>query len=317
MFGFIKFIQDFISKIKSNKRIWFSIILILSIVGIISSFYLITTMTSRVSNEVYESMSDGFKLDIKQNMTTKNKEFIKLAIVLQSDKNIENSMKQNNSRNLLKIEKNLNKNLKKSGFDKMFIKLYSKNDVASNGRNTVGAVLESKESIFGVEVMQDGVFYIYIMPLIVNGKLYGIIQIKEGLDAQRKNFLDIKGEFAFVLNKKMLPQLSIKTKKGKYKEIASEFVIEQTSYDSEFVAELRNMGNIDFKKMISDGFALDGAFFTTFKVVTDLNGVEVGYIVVGQRVEKSGSFVKLADNMTKQVTIVALGLIISIMLFMF
>ena len=51
--------------------------------------------------------------------------------------------------------------------------------------------------------------------------------------------------------------------------------------------------------------------------MVDINGVTVGYIILGEKVQGSNGFVNIVDNMTKSVTMIALGLVISILLFMF
>lgn len=317
MFGFIKFLQEQLARLKSNKRIWFTIILIVSIIGMTSTIYLITTMTSRVSEKIYVSMANSYKLKVKTYSAAKNQEFVKLVTMLENDLSMTKFMKQENIKSLAALEDSINKQLEDNMFKNMFVDLYTKNDLSSNARNTIGSILESKESIFGVEVMKDGVYFIYIKPLIENGNIYGVVQVRESIHVEKHMFTFLDNEFAFILNKKMLPQLSIKTREGRYTDITNVFAVEQTFYESAFVADLRKVTEEEFEKMMNEGFIIDEKFYKTYSVVTDLNGVEIGMIIVGDRIDKTGGFVKLADSMTKQVITVALGLIISIMLFMF
>ena len=53
------------------------------------------------------------------------------------------------------------------------------------------------------------------------------------------------------------------------------------------------------------------------KEVVDVNGVTIGYIIMAEKVQGSNGFVNIVDDMTKSVTLVSLGLVISILLFMF
>lgn len=317
MFGFIKFLQEQFARLKSNKRIWFTSILLFSILGMAGTIYLITTMTSRVSQKVYVSMSKTYNLTVENYKVNKNKEFMKLATMLENDASIVKLMQEENIPSLAKVENLINKQLQENTFKYTFVNLFTKNDLATNGRNTVGSILESKESIFGIEVMKDGVYYVYIKPLLKDGNIYGVIQLRESIHAAKEAFTFMDNEYAFILNKKMLPQLSIKTREGRYEDVASTFVVEQTYYESAFVSALRNTTDEKLDEMMDDGFLIAEKFYNTSSIVTDLNGVEIGMIVVGDRIDKTGGFVKLADSMTKQVITVALGLIISIMLFMF
>ena len=69
--------------------------------------------------------------------------------------------------------------------------------------------------------------------------------------------------------------------------------------------------------MLSSGYYVDDQFYRTVQKVSDINGNVIGAIVLGQTVANSGAFVNIVDKMTKTVTTVALGLVISILLFMF
>ena len=69
--------------------------------------------------------------------------------------------------------------------------------------------------------------------------------------------------------------------------------------------------------MRNSGYLVNKEYFKTYKEVVDINGVTVGYIILGEKVQGSNGFVNIVDNMTKSVTMIALGLVISILLFMF
>ena len=62
---------------------------------------------------------------------------------------------------------------------------------------------------------------------------------------------------------------------------------------------------------------LNKEYFKTYKEILDVNGVTIGYALIGEQVQGNGGFVNIVDKMTKSVTMIALGLVISILLFMF
>jgi len=68
---------------------------------------------------------------------------------------------------------------------------------------------------------------------------------------------------------------------------------------------------------INNNYFIDDTFYRTYKIINDINGAEIGMLLLGEQVDNEEGFVHLADNMTKTVTTVALGLVMSIMLFMF
>lgn len=69
--------------------------------------------------------------------------------------------------------------------------------------------------------------------------------------------------------------------------------------------------------MKNNGYLVNDVYFKTYKEVVDVNGVTIGYIIMAEKVQGSNGFVNIVDNMTKSVTLVSLGLVISILLFMF
>ena len=73
----------------------------------------------------------------------------------------------------------------------------------------------------------------------------------------------------------------------------------------------------DFKNMLDTGYSVDDTYFRSAQKISDINGNIIGVIVFGETVAGSGAFVNIVHNMTKTVTTVALGLVISILLFMF
>jgi len=166
-------------------------------------------------------------------------------------------------------------------------------------------------------VMSDGVFNTYLHPLVKDDIVYGVIEIKESIHNYKKVFDSINDEYVFMLDKKMLSQLAIEAKNGKYRDMVDEYVVAQTFYDTKFTATIPEMGTKGLETMLRNNYVIDGVYYRTYKTINDINGAEIGIVVLGEYVDKEDGFVNLADNMTKTVTTVALGLVISIMLFMF
>jgi hypothetical protein len=65
------------------------------------------------------------------------------------------------------------------------------------------------------------------------------------------------------------------------------------------------------------GYGTDDAYFRTYKKATDINGADIGLYVIGEGVEKNNGFVNIAEGMVNSVASVSLGLVTSILLFMF
>ncbi len=317
MFSFVKFLQGFLEKLRKKKGVWFTIVTITALLGIVLSIFVITTMTSSVSKEVYKSMSSDYKLKATNFSNLQLDQFRKTALVLTSNQSILNDLEKNNVSAIVKTETKINNEFSKNGINKYQINLYSASNKTKLLRNSIISVLNSKNTVYGFEVMNDGVFSIYIQPLIKNGKVYGVIEVKESIHNYKVNFESLGDEYVFLLDKKMLSQIGIKAKNQKYSDVINDLILEKSFYDTKFAGTITDIDKSFFTDFMETGYLIDGLYYRTYKVVTDINGVDIGMMVMGELIDEEGGFVNLADDMTKTVTTVALGLVISIILFMF
>ena len=317
MFSFIKYLQGLKEKFQKNKGLWFTIITVVSITGIFFTMYIITTMTSNVSEKVYQSMAKEYRVNVVNLFDTKQEEFKKIALVILKDKALVEQIEQNKVAETQQYAKNINDQFIKESINHYQVSLYSLGTNQAILRPSIVSVIKSKNTIYGIEVMADGVFNTYLQPIIKDDTVYGVIEIKESIHNSKKYFDGINEEFVFLLDKKMLAQISIESKNGKYRDMINDYTVNQSFYDTKFTASVPEIKKEAFTNMIRNNYLLDGVYFRTYRMVNDINGAEIGMIVLGEYVDKEDGFVNLADNMTKTVTTVALGLVISIMLFMF
>jgi len=317
MFSFIKYLQGLKERFQKNKGLWFTTITTVSIFGIIFTMYIITTMTSNVSEKVYQSMSDGYRLKINTLLNSKEQEFKKVALAITGNKLLLQQVEQSKEKEINDFTASLNAEFSKKGMSNYSISVYSLGSNTAILRPSIISVIKSQNSIYGVEVMADGVFNTYLQPLIKDDAVYGVIEVKESIHNYKKVFDGLNDEYVFLLDKKMLAQISIDTKNGKYREMSENYTVAQTFYDTKFTATIPSIDKELFKQMIDENYIIDGVYYRTYKIIHDINGASIGIMIVGEYVDKEDGFVNLADNMTKTVTTVALGLVISIMLFMF
>ena len=114
-----------------------------------------------------------------------------------------------------------------------------------------------------------------------------------------------------------MANLSIDAKNGRYRPVVDDLRVEEQKYDGGFFANVIEEGIDGFKELKNQGYSVNKEYFKTYKEILDVNGVTVGYVLIGEQVQGNGGFVNIVDNMTKSVTMIALGLVISILLFMF
>ncbi|MEJ5168414.1 MAG: hypothetical protein WHU93_04550 [Arcobacteraceae bacterium] len=317
MFTLIKRIQEFLAKLKKNKGLWFTTITIISIMGIFICMYIIMTMTDRVSTEVYKSMAKNYELNLDNKLAMKQKQFNKMVIPILNNRALLTAIETNNIEQINQAKNQMNEELVKNGFLETSINFISTASRDQVFRNTINSIITGKMPLGGFEVLQDGVFLVYLYPLIKDGSVYGVIEIKDSVHLLRDLYIKENSEYTFILDKKMLSFIALETRTGKYKDINQTYTFENARYDTRFATLLADIDEDTFKKFVSQKFLVSENYYRAAKKIDDINGVEIGLIIVGENTDLEGGFVNIADNMTKTVTMVALGLIISIILFLF
>ena len=316
MFSFIKAIQNLLSELKKRKGLWFTILTLMSILGISLSMYLLTSMTSKISEEVYANMSVTYKNNLEYKFEDKQKELSKIILGLKINDTFKNNLE--NKELLDPLISAYNKALVESGLDSITMTYYSAVNQTNQYRNIINSVINRKISTFGVEVLSDGPNVVYLEPIISGENVVGVIEIKENLISIKKDFERNKQSiFVFLMQEKMMANLSIDAKNGRYRPVVDDLRVEEQKYDSAFFANVIEEGIDGFKELKNQGYSVNKEYFKTYKEILDVNGVTVGYVLIGEQVQGNGGFVNIVDNMTKSVTMIALGLVISILLFMF
>lgn len=317
MFSFIKKLQELISRLKKNKGLWFTTLTVLSVSGIVVFMYIILTMTSGVKKEVYDSISTDYFKTLDNVLQNRKQKYIAISQAVLSNEELLNAIEKSDTALLEKYTKKLNDTYKKNALRSLIISFFPVNDKNSTLRNTISSTLRSKAQISGIEVQQSGVYITLIQPIMSKGKFIGLIELKQSIHSLKSEFEANNNNFVFLLDKKMLVKLSLKTKSGRYKNVISDYLVYQSAYSSRFYSKITDTGEEAFASDMKVGHGADDVFFRTFKKATDINGAEIGLYVIGESIEKNKGFVNIADSMVKSVTSVALGLVISILLFMF
>ena len=315
MFSFVKKLEGLLNSLKKKKGLWFSVLSVSAIIGIFLSMYLLTSLTKGVAEEVYINMSNTYKTSLENKLDDKEKDFRRIFIGLDSNKNFQDNV--SNVVEVNKITSAYNDMYKKEGFENLTISFYSAINQVNQYRNSINSVITRKSSVYGIEVLTEGVFIVYAKPIIKDDSVLGVLELREPLSALKSEFTKNNGIFLFLMEEKMLANIAINVKNGQYRDVVNDLKVEEMVYDGQFFANIIEDGKDEFKKFKDVGYLVNESYFKTYKTISDVNGASIGYVVLGEKVEGSGAFVNIVDNMTKTVTTVALGLVISILLFMF
>lgn len=316
MFSFIKALQNFFSNLKKKKGLWFTTLTVLSIIGISVSMYLLSNMTTSIAKEVYINMSSTYINNLEDKIEDKKNEYKRIILGLQTNDTFKDNL--NNKLVIDSILENYNKNLSEMGFGQITLSFYSITNQINQYKNIVNTVISRKTPSFGFEVLADGPNIVYLFPIIIDSSVVGVVEIKENIISLKNDIERSKQTiFLFLLQEKMMNNLSSDVKNGRYRLIADGLRVEEQKYDSSLVSNVAEGGQEEIKELKNNGYLVNDVYFKTYKEVVDVNGVTIGYIIMAEKVQGSNGFVNIVDNMTKSVTLVSLGLVISILLFMF
>lgn len=317
MFGFIKMLQQFIMKLKSNKRLWFTTVFIVSTIGIIGLTSLLIFVTSNVSQKVYINQAKDYELRLQSLESSIKTKQNQISIALKQNTNIINAIIANDKPLLEEIENQFNSQIKEDEKNSLLIKLYSVQNKDETLRNSIISSIQTKNDIFGVEVLYNGVFYVYLSPIIKDDIVIGLIEVKQSIYSLKDSFNALMQEHIFLLDSKMFPLLSIQYKEGKYIPIGKNYLLNTQIFDSKTLGYIQAVDFKGLQKIINGDYILTTELYLNGVVVRDTNGADIGLILMGESIKKDGSFINMSNNMTNQVVMIALGLLVSLLLFLF
>lgn len=315
MFGFIKLLQQFIDKLKNNKRMWFTTLFVISVTGIVLSIVLLILLTGNAAKDVYKAQSNEYKLRYNNFTINKLSEFRRLStIVLQNSALIE-VIEQDDIEASTQMIANFNNSLEEEGFNDYEITYYSaQNSVLTN---IIASVIQTRNTMYGLHSFSDGMYYIYIEPIIIDNQTIGVLQLKSSAKNMYLNFLNLDQEFAFLLDKNTMTNISLNVREENYNELAELYIYNSQMFNNDLIRELDTLNPKEFREFLDNGYVVTDNYYIAYDRIVDIKGMNAGLVVFGERKDKNGGFINVTTKITDQVIMVALGLIVSVLLFMF
>ncbi len=306
MYSFIKWIGSLFERVKKRKGLWFTSLSIISISGIFLSLFFVNYLVSDVAKKTYENQKNHFQLRLKSQLLSQQERSLSIATVITHSRDLEtlfNSNDLNASKRMrswiVKLQKRVEKNLDNKNFS---IELESG-----------GKFLESKV-VSGLEVGERGAYFKALVPFEGSRSNLGAVVVKERIESLVNLFKNEKREFLFMVNEAAINKVSREARKGEYTKIFKEYFIKEKVYSKKFIDSFK-MVNRD--KLFEDGYIKDKNYFYVIQTVFDIDGDEIGIAVIAEDMSADNSFVNLVKNLVNSVTTVALGLIVSMVLFLF
>jgi len=317
MFSFIKFLQSLLQKIKKNKGIWFTTLTVLSVLGVLISISLINMMTSDVSHKTYMQVHRVDTMELENILDTKYDSLLSIGGVMAIHPDIVANIKS-------KSDKSVNDLLEKSAktindrvnISPILVRYYAKDYTSTLAENSKYAdlVINTNTSVTGLVINSNGARIVAITPIQDGNATIGALEVSQDVATLKDDFDRLGKEFTFIVDKSQLVFMDLETKQGNMQDINEKYKIFFHKYDSQFYT---NMRDIDLELLAHDKYKIDTKYFTTSEEAVNINGKPIGLFVLGESSKEASSFVNITKNMISSVTTVALGLVISLILFMF
>jgi hypothetical protein len=257
-----------------------------------------------VAQKTYENQKSHYVLTLKSKITSQNEYVDAIAITFSKNQDIANdffSADENATTTIQEKTKQITQKIN-----------------TSLGKPSLNIMLkesDKREKMLGVDVTKKGTFFKSVVPMIdKNGTIISVVVTKE-IDTLVQKYEKEHKEFAFFLNESSINKIDREVKKRYYTNYHDKFYIKHKGYNQSFLDQLKN---VKFDNNLQDnGFIKDNRYFYVYQKVYDTDGDYAGVAVVAEEVKDDNSFVNLVKNLVNSVTMVALGLIVSMLLFLF
>ncbi len=317
MFSFVKFLQSLKEFLKRKKWIWFTALTFASAAGVLASMLFINSMTKDVASKTYleEHRLDTNLLD--NFLISRYDSLLSIASIVTLNEKVKTAIKSKNEANVMELLEATSTGINaKTNISPIKIRFYAKDYKTENSQNNEFAdlVMSSKQNISGIVANKDGIRLIGITPVDDGNSTIGAIEVSQSIHALKVDFERLGKEFIFVLNKNQLVFLDIAHKTDTYHDIDDTYKVAFHNYDSKFY---QNLQRLNIEEVIARKYEANKSFYTTYDETIDLNGRQIGLFFIGESSVGGSSFVQITKNMINSITTVALGLVISLILFIF
>ncbi len=304
MFSFIKWFGSMVEKLKRNKGLWFTFLTTISLIGIFVSLYFVNFLVSDVAKKTYENQKAQYIAEFKNKIIVQNSCVNSIGIVLSKDEGIGNALFESDENASIKISQ------------KLALVQDKLNTEYKTKAISLGLVERKKaEKKVGIVVLKKGAFFRALVPMADKNGTIIEVDVKKDIAQLVEDYKREGKEFAFFISENSINKIDRDYKKKHFQSYFDHFFIDSTKYNSNFIGTLNF---IKFNgKLEENGYMKNAHYFIVYQKVYDYNGDLAGFAVIAEKIKDNNSFVNLVKNLVNSVTLVALGLIVSMILFLF
>lgn len=306
MFSFIKWLGNFMEDMKRNKGLWFTILTVVSLAGIFISMYFVSFLVNDVAKKTYENQKTHYVRNMKNTINVHQDNVLAIASLMSKNEEIKKyffSNDINKSKKIMDIaivgKNEINKNL---GSEYLNITFKAEN------------IIHTSELVNGLNVEKTSVFFTSKIPVVEDNTTRLNVVARQNIEALTSYYHKENKEFVFVLNEGSINGIEPGVRKKEFSKFQEDYYIQNALFEKVFVDSIKK---IDLPELIHMGYLKDANYFYVIDKAYDYSGDEIGYVIVAEKIDEENSFVNLIKNLVNSVTIVALGLIVSMILFLF
>jgi len=317
MFSFINFLQSILRRIQRNKGLWFTLLTVASVMGVLISITLINLMTTEVSHQTHMEVHRVDTVLLENIMDTKYDSLLAIGGVVALNPDVIANIKTKSDKSINDILDTTSQTInERVNIEPIITRYYAADFEATLSENSKYAelVINTTTSITGLVVNSNGVRLIAITPIVDVNKTIGAIEISQDVSTIKDQLENLGKEFTFILKKSQLVFMDLGTKQGNLQDINEKYKIFFHKYNPQFYT---NIQKVDLEKLQIEKYYVNPAYYITSEEAVNINGKPIGLFVIGESSAEANSFVNITKNLISSVTTVALGLVISLILFMF
>jgi len=306
-----------LQKIKKNKGIWFTVLTVLSVLGVLISISLINMMTSDVSHKTYMRVHRVDTIELENILDTRYDSLLSVGGVMAIHPDIVANIKSKSDKSVNDLLENAANTInERVNISPILVRYYAKDYTSTLAENSKYAdlVINTDTSVTGLVINSNGARIVAITPIEDGNSTIGALEVSQDVATLKDDFDRLGKEFTFIVDKSQLVFMDLETKQGNMQDINEKYKIFFHKYDSQFYTNIRD---IDLELLAREKYLIDTKYFTTSEEAVNINGKPIGLFVLGESSKEANSFVNITKNMISSVTTVALGLVISLILFMF
>jgi len=302
-----------------GKRITI-LVLGISFVLLLSSFFILNNFKKEIISSVYENEKNTLHSKIKDRMGAKFDVGVTNAVAIANSDEIVRSLYERDRESAIKTLKSVGEIYKsETSFKNIKIHIHDKDlksflrnwnvekfgDDLSGFRHTLKSLKTTKKSMAAIEVGRNGLTIRGLTPIIKNGEYIGSLEFMQAFESVIKQFASEKENMLVLMSDKLLDIATLADTKNR----VSGYVLSQQTIDENF---FKSAQKIDMKDLLSNGYILDDKYFYTYSDIKDFQGNSIGiYLLAKERsgVEKA---IDGASRIIRSALALVVGLIIII-----